>query len=67
MATTPELQAKRSAAIAQLREAIEQFVFAALKAENGDPVAIKKMLELSVEVQPAMEKVVEAVTNTGVK
>lgn len=60
--TTSELQSKRSAAIALLRDAVERFVFAALKAEGGDPVAVKKMLETSIEVQPAMEEVVKAVT-----
>ena len=48
-------------AIAALRETVERFIAAAEKA-TGNHVAQKKMLELSIEVQPAMEDVVKAVT-----
>lgn len=48
-------------AIAALRNAIERFIGAAERV-GSDPTAIKKMLEVSVEVQPAMEEVVKAVT-----
>lgn len=52
---------KREAAVAALRDTIERFI-AAAETAGKDHVALKKMLEVSVEVQPAMEEVVKAVT-----
>lgn len=48
-------------AIVGLRDAVDRFIDSAMVARAGDPVALKKMLELSIEVQPAMEALVKAV------
>jgi hypothetical protein len=63
---SPVDASKKAQAIAALRNVIERFVFAALKVDT-DPTAAKKMLEISVEVQPAMEELVKIVTNTEIK
>lgn len=52
---TPEV----AAAIVALRSAVDRFIAAA---ESGETTARMKMLEVSIEVQPAMENVVKAVT-----
>lgn len=54
-------QQKISVAILTLRSAVERFISAA---ESTTPTARMKMLECSIEVAPAMEAVVKAVTNT---
>lgn len=51
--------------IAALRDAVDRFITAAQTASPKNPVALKKMLEISIEVGPAMEKVVEVAA--GVK
>jgi hypothetical protein len=51
--------------IAVLRDAVDRFIATAQKAGPKNPVAVKKMLEISIEVGPAMEKVVEVAA--GVK
>jgi hypothetical protein len=55
------MSTKKAQAVAALRDTIERFITAAEKAAS-DHVALKKMLEISVEVQPAMEEVVKAAT-----
>lgn len=60
---TPEQRRREiEAAVGDLREVIERFIIAA---ENEDFTATKKMLEISVEVEPAMQAVVKA--KTGVR
>lgn len=54
---------KTENAIAALRDTIERFISVAQEAERTkNHAALKKMLENSVAVQPAMEEVVKAVT-----
>lgn len=64
--SSPINATKKAQAIAHLRDVIERFVLAALKVDT-DPTATKKMLEISIEVQPAMEELVKIVTNTEIK
>jgi hypothetical protein len=51
-------------AVEALRNTLERFIASAQKASPLNPVATKKMLEVSVEVQPAMEEVVKIATGT---
>lgn len=52
---------RKMKAVAELRDAVERFIAAAERV-GVDPTATKKMLEISIEVQPKMEEVVKAVT-----
>jgi hypothetical protein len=58
--TTPN-KTERAKAIAALRAAVDRFIAAA---ESDAPTARMKMLEVSIEIAPAMENVVKAVTGT---